>query len=286
MAKPLKSRSHVSKVFNQPISQNSQDNMSTTQNNTQSGPVALKNVASFMALTMRLVDRAPHLPGLGVCHGHSGIGKTWASIYGQNKTRAIRVEVGDSWTRRTLLRNILREFGETVKERWPISDMVDLAVAALGDDPRRPLFIDEADKLVDKGMIEIVRELQESSGAPVILIGEEKLPAKLLAHERVHNRVLDWFPAQPCDLDDARELAKSFAPRVNIKDDLLDAIRASSGGRARRIVVNLAHASEIARNKSLTTLDRKTWGDVAFFTGEPPTPRHVEAFQRRVKANA
>jgi DNA transposition AAA+ family ATPase len=254
----------------------------------QNGPVALKNVASFTALTMRLVDRAPHLPGLGVCHGHSGVGKSWASIYAQNKTGAIRVEVGDSWTRRTLLRNILREFGQTVKERWPISDMVDLVVAALGDDPRKPLFIDEADKLVDKGMIEIVRELQEASGAPIILIGEERLPAKLLAHERVHNRVLDWFPAQPCDLDDARELARAFAPRVKIQDDLLEAIRASSGGRARRIVVNLAHASELARNKNLSTLDRKTWGDKDFFTGEPPPQRHAELFQRRsvVKAAA
>lgn len=258
----------------------------STSEQTQHGPVALKNVAQFMALTMRLVDREPHLPGLGVCHGWSGVGKTWASIYAQNKTGAVRVEVGDSWTRRTLLRNILREFGQTVKERWPISDLVDLVVAALGDDPKKPLFIDEADKLVDKGMIEIVRELQESSGAPIILIGEEKLPAKLLAHERVHNRVLDWYPAQPCDLDDARELAKAFVPKVRIEDDLLEAIRSSSGGRARRIVVNLAHAAELARNKSLKALDRKAWGDQVFFTGEPPTTRHAEPFQRRAKAAA
>jgi DNA transposition AAA+ family ATPase len=253
---------------------------------TQTGPIALKNVASFMTLTMRLVDRAPHLPGIGVCHGHSGIGKTWASIYAQNKTGAIRVEVGDSWTRRTLLRNILREFGQTVKERWPISDMVDLVVAALGDDPKKPLFIDEADKLVDKGMIEIVRELQESSGAPIILIGEEKLPAKLLVHERVHNRVLDWFPAQLCDIADTRELAKAFEPKIVIRDDLLAAIVSSSAGRARRIVTNLAHAGEIARNGGLSALDLKAWGDDRFFTGEPPQTRHAEPFQRRVKAAA
>lgn len=250
---------------------------------TQNGPVALKNVAQFLTLTMRLVDRAPHLPGLGVCHGASGYGKSWSSIYAQNKTGAIRVEVGDSWTRRTLLRNILREFGQTVKERWPISDLVDLVVAALGEDPRRPLFIDEGDKLVDKGMIEIVRELQEASGAPIILIGEEKLPSKLLAHERVHNRVLDWFPAQPCDLDDTRHLAKAFAPKLDIKDDLLDAIRAASGGRARRIVVNIAHAAELASNKGVKTLDSKLWGNTAFFTGEPPPQRHAEPFQRRLK---
>jgi DNA transposition AAA+ family ATPase len=245
------------------------------------GPVALKNVASFMAMTMRLIERPPHLPGFGVCHAPSGYGKTYASIYAQNKTRAIRVEVGDSWTRRTFLRAILREFGENVRERAPIADLSERAIAALGDDPGRPLIVDEADKLVDKGMIEIVRELQESSGAPVILIGEEKLPAKLLTVERMHNRVLDWFPAQPCDLDDVRELARAFVPKVKIAEDLMEAIRAQSGGRARRIVVNLAHAAELARNTSASSLDLKSWGADRFFTGEPPTPRQVEMFSRK-----
>lgn len=260
--------------------------MSNTQSSAPHGPVPIKNVASFLSMTMRLVDRAPHLPGFGVCHAPSGYGKTYASIFAQNKTRAIRVEVGDSWTRRTLLRGILREFGENIRDRVPIADMAERAIACLGDDPRRPLIVDEADKLVDKGMIEIVRELQESSGAPVILIGEEKLPAKLLTVERMHNRVLDWFPAQPCDLDDARELARAFAPRVKINDDLLSAIRTQSGGRARRIVVNLAHAAEVARNKNLTSLNLEAWGGDSFFTGEPPTPRHVELFQRRTKSAA
>lgn len=256
------------------------------QPSTVLGPVAIKNVASFMTMTVRLIDRAPHLPGLGVCHGPSGFGKTYASIYAQNKTRAIRVEVGDSWTRRTLLRNILREFGETVKVKAPVADLADQAVSALGENPRRPLIIDEADKLVDKGMIEIVRELQESSGAPIIMIGEEKLPAKLLTVERVHNRVLDWFPAQPCDIEDARELARAFLPKVTIKDDLLEAIRASSGGRARRIVVNLDRVAELARNKGASTVDLKAWGNDHFFTGEPPQTRHVESFARKTKAAA
>ena len=250
------------------------------------GPVALKNVASFMAMTARLIERSPHLPGFGVCHGPSGFGKTYASIFAQNRTKARRVEVGDSWTRRTLLRQLLKECGETVKDRWSISDLSDIAKGVLADDPRRPLIVDEADKLVDKGMIELVRELQEASGAPVILVGEEKLPAKLTTVERMHNRVLHWFPAQPCDLEDARTLARAFAPKVEIKDDLLEAFRSRSGGRARRIVVNLDHAAELARNKSLKTLDLNTWGAADFFTGEPPAPRPVEQYARGARKAA
>lgn len=250
--------------------------------NTQSqGPVALKNVAAFMAMTQRLIDRPSHLSGFGCFHGPSGFGKTWASIFAQNRTNAVRVEVGDSWSRRTFLRNILHEFGDTFRNSASVSDLAEGAIAAMGENPRRPLIVDEADKLVDKGMIELVRELQESSGAPVILIGEEKLPTKLLTVERMHNRVLDWFPAQPCDLEDAQELSKAFARGITIKDDLLDKIRAQSGGRARRIVNNIDHATVVARNRGVKTLNLEVWGSEPFFTGEPPQARAVEMYTRK-----
>lgn len=245
------------------------------------GPVPIKNVAGFMAMTIRIVERGPLQPGFGVCSGHSGYGKSMASIGAQNKTGAIRIEVGDTWTRRTVLTAILKELGLSFKVKAALADLAGQVIEALGEEPNRPLIVDEADRLVDKGFIELLRELQEASGAPVIMIGEELLPVKLLQHERVHNRVLDWFQAQPCDLDDTRRLAAAFAPGIEIKDDLLDAIRAHSGGRARRIGNNLSTAVVVARNKNLRTLDLKAWGDTPFNTGEPPKPRPVEQFARK-----
>lgn len=244
------------------------------------GPVALKNVATFMAMTMRLVERDQHLPGIGVCSSPSGFGKTYASIFAQNKTGAIRVEVGDTWTRRTLLRAILKELGEPVRERVPAADMAEKVIVALGNESGRPLIIDEADKLVDRNMIETVRELHEHSGAPVILIGEERLPGKLLNVERVHNRVLHWMQAEPCDLDDVRALAAAFAPKLAISNELLDAIRVASMGRARRVVVNISNVAEFCRNKSLLAIGIEKWRG-EFYTGEPPAARVVPPFAKK-----
>jgi DNA transposition AAA+ family ATPase len=238
------------------------------------GQVPLKNVANFMTLVVCLIERDPNLPGFGVFYGPSGYGKTYASVYAQNKTRAIRVEVGDTWTRKTLLKGILFELGADT--RGTISDMADRAKVLLSDDPRRPLLIDEADKLVDKGMIELVREIGDVAGCPVILIGEERLPQKLAQHERVHNRVLDWVAAQACDLEDTAALAAALCPKVQIAHDLLDTIRKESEGRARRIVVNLARVGELARNRGIATVDREAWGTTTFFTSRPPAPRAIE----------
>lgn len=233
------------------------------------GTVAmLKNVAACMATMERLRDRGGGRPGLGVFYGHSGYGKTYAAIYVQNKTNAARVEVGDSWTRKVFLEKLCLELG--VEPKGTIAALVDRAVETLLDDDR-PLIIDEADKLVDKGMIELVRQLQEESGAPILLLGEEKLPSKLEKVERVHNRVLVWEPAQPCDLADARSLARLVSP-IEISDELLDRVRAASSGRARRIVVNLDLLTEHARNNGLKALSGDDFhGD--FYTGAAPRPR-------------
>ncbi len=233
------------------------------------GTIALlKNVASCMVTMERLRDRGPGRPGLGVFYGHSGFGKTYAAIYVQNRTRAARVEVGDSWSRKVLLEKLCLELG--LETKGTIQKLVDRVVETLVDDDR-PVIIDEADKLCDKGLIEMVRQLQEESGAPFLLLGEEKLPAKMELVERVHNRVLVWEPAQPCDAEDARALADLLSP-IGIADDLLDLIRERSHGRARRIVVNLDLVVEAARNLGRTSMAAADY-DGPFYTGSAPRPR-------------
>lgn len=231
---------------------------------------ALKNVLAMMQLVEKLRSRPPHLPNIGVMHGPSGYGKSWAATYAENRTRAIRVEVCDSWTRKTLLKAILFELG-TEMPRGTVADMAGRAVELLGEDLHRPLLIDEADKLVDKGMVELVRELAEFSQVPVVLIGEEALPTKLARVERVHNRVLDWAPAQPCDLEDTRKLAALYVGRLTISDGLLHRVWLESEGRARRIVTNLHHIAEWARNHGSQNVDEGYDGRI--YTGEAPTPR-------------
>lgn len=228
----------------------------------------LKNVVAMIGLVQRLADRGAHMPGFGVVHGYSGYGKTYAAVFAQNKTGGPRIEIGDSWTKKTLVRAILKELG--VREpKGTVADLTEQAIIRLAEPDHPPLFIDEADKLVDKGMIELVREIQEGAQLPIVLIGEELLPQKLMRIERVHNRVLDWVAAQPCDLEDTRKLAAMFCPALAIDDATLEAMRRASEGRARRIVTNLYRAREFAATRGVTALEA---GGVVpeFFTGTPP----------------
>ena len=134
----------------------------------------------------------------------------------------------------------------------------------------RPLIIDEMDHLVDKNAVEIVRDIYDGSQTPVLLIGEENFPTKLMKWERVHSRVLDWSPVQRLDIDDTRLLNEYYCRKVRITDDMLEHIHAKSDGSARRICVNLELVEELALRMGTDTMDLATWGNQALYTGNAP----------------
>lgn len=230
-------------------------------------PALLKNVAAMMTLVETLRDRPQLSSGFGVFSGPSGFGKTIASTFAQNNSDCLYVEVRHYWRQKDFCRGILSELQQ--KPKGTISQMMDEIIYILGNDIGRVLIIDEADKLVDKKMIELARDIQEMANAPVILVGEEQLPQKLKAFERIDNRVLDWVLAQPCDVQDARALARMILPGIEIDDALLERFCRETGGRTRRISNTLFEAANFARNNGATALTVANYrGRV--FTGEPP----------------
>lgn len=234
----------------------------------------LKNVSALVALVDRVQARSPSLPGMACFYGPSGFGKSTAAIYAANKFQAYSVQVKSCWTKKKLCEAIVVEMG--LKSARTIADMVDQIAEqlALTD---RPLLIDEADHLVARKMIEIVRDIYEGCQAPVILIGEERLPQALRQWERVHGRMLSWVQAEPGDLSDVHHLARLYCPGVHLSDDFKAKLLQGARQSIRRICVNLDQVSEFARTRGLERIDLEVWGDRGFFDGVAPAPRRFAA---------
>lgn len=231
----------------------------------------LTNVALFSDLMGRITDRPRHLPGLGVFYGFSGLGKTWSARYAANRHRAFYIEAGESWTRARLLKALLAELGRP--PGGTVADMVDQAIEALVVSDR-PVIIDEADHIVRRGAVELVREIHDKSGAAIALLGEELLPQAISRKsERTHNRVLVWTAAQLAGTDDVGTLAGLYYPHLDIEPALLEALAKASAGRIRRVAVNLEMLANTAAVEGwpAATLDR--WGDRAWYTGQAPGRR-------------
>jgi len=225
----------------------------------------LRNVMLFTALVEGVMNRTEGLPGLGVFKGRSGDGKTTATIYAANKFRAYHVQMKSVWTRKKICTAILNEMGILPSPR--IEDMVEQIAFELTASGR-PLFIDEADFLVAKNMIEVVRDIHESGRVTIIMIGEEAFQQKLKRWERVYRRVLIWEDTQPTDMRDARHLAKLYCKSVEITEDLLSDLVTASGANAGHIVINLDRVMKAAQNAGLEKIGRPEFG-AAFFTGSP-----------------
>lgn len=232
-------------------------------------PALLKNVIAMMGLVQIMRDRSPDDDNLGGFYGYSGYGKTEATRFAHIKTGGPHLEIGESWTKKDFVANLLFELG-VLKPKGTLSEMTRQAIELLSAPDQPPVFIDEADKLVERNMIHNLREIADKSRAAFILIGEEALPSKLERYENVYGRVIHWEPAQPVDLEDCRKLADRAG--VVVDDEVLAQIQRASEGRARLLVSNLNKVCKpFMAARGLTEL--KAGGELPDFINGKHPPR-------------
>ena len=228
----------------------------------------LRNVLLLRRAMDHLVKRHANLPGVGAFYGQAGIGKSNACSAAAVTFNAVYVTVRSHFTKKSFLLSILAEMA--IKPERTVSEMADQVSEQLFLS-KRPLILDEGDYLVSRNLIELVRDIYESSGAAIMLVGEERFPmAVKRASERFYDRVLEWQPAELADMDDARKLAKLYAHDVDIKDPLLEEILRRSQGVARRIAVNVELVRQQAKKAGKSAIGANDFDPKGFFTGEPP----------------
>jgi len=232
--------------------------------------VPLSNVGLLARAVESAANRPAELPGLVVMYGPSGYGKSLAAAYAANLHRAYYVECRESWTKKAFLTAILREMG--IIPTKTLSEMVDQVAEQLSRSGR-PIIIDDVQYVIDKSAANVLTDIYNASQGTLILIGEERVPASMARLERLHNRVLEWVPAQAASLDDVQALAEASYPDVEMADDLLEVVRTRVKGCLRRVAVNLyrIHSEALANNWG--RVDVATWGERAIHTGQPPTRR-------------
>lgn len=242
--------------------------------NNGGGIAALRNVMAMVTLVQRVTDRDAMLPGMATFYGPSGFGKTTAATYAANVFNAVHIEVRSTWTKKTFAQVLCEELG--LPGGRTVADMVTQIARELKG-TLRPLFIDEADNAIDRGFLEMIRDIYEMSDTAVILIGEENLPRKLAKSERVHGRMLDWVAAQPAVIDDVFHLAPHYADGIEIEEGLAELLLQDSRNSIRRVCVNLGHLREYARETGAGRVTKRDWSQSGrrFSTGIAPKPRNL-----------
>lgn len=239
----------------------------------RTGPAQLTNMRLALSTLLAAQDAGEGSPRLCLLFGHSGYGKSVGAAYVASMTEAAYIEAKSIWTQRSILEALADEIGIASKERTSPRLLTQI-VEQLNTTPR-PLIIDEMDHLVKKQMVEIIRDIHDATTIPIMMIGEEALPAKLKAWERFDNRIIAATAAQPATAEDAMKLRDHYCLRVGLADDLVTEIAERSKGVTRRIVVNLRAVQRVALDDGRDKVDLAWWKtqQLPFLTGDLPARR-------------
>lgn len=252
--------------------------MSTNVNSNEHAAVGLamnRNIAQCYTAIKRTNERNERLPGISAFYGPSGFGKSTAANYVATKTNAFYVQVKSTYTKKAFLQALLREMN--IPAPSTLNDMLELASKELAQ-TCRPLIIDEFDYLLrgNGNKSDIVRDLYEASQGTFLIIGEEMLARKLEKDERFHGRILNWVPALPADISDAKLLCPIYAPMLEIDEPVLKQLVSQVRGSTRRVCTNLEMLNEKALEDGVKHISLSVLKELlvdGFVTGESPKPR-------------
>ncbi len=218
----------------------------------------VKNVKAFAIAGEALLKRSVSTPGIGVAFGRAGEGKSKTVSWWATRTEAAFVRASATWKNQgPMLEAICLELGFTPRRRHSESLKLIAETLARGTQPR-PLVVDEADYLVKhEELLNVLRDLHDLSGAPLVLIGMQNFVQKILSlreQEQFVSRISQVVQFKPLDREDAGTLVRSIA-EVQVADDLVDRLHAESNGNARLLVVALEQLESFAERKNLKHVD-------------------------------
>lgn len=234
--------------------------------------VPIKNIVRLSATAEALLARPAGLPGMGLVFGETGRGKTVAARWIAERHGGILIRAMALDAPSSLLRRIHQALGLT--PQGPCAAQVVAIVEHLGR-MRASLWVDEADYLVDhRRVLETLRDIHDLSDTAVVLIGEERMEARLRSFERLSRRITHVVRCEPCDIADARLLADHLCDGVTVHDDLLDVLLDASRGSTAHVVTGLRNIETQAHLDQRDAMTLADWGrDRPFFHGRPPRGR-------------
>jgi DNA transposition AAA+ family ATPase len=236
--------------------------------------IQIKNVTRLVDAGEALIRRAPGMPGMGLVWGATGYGKSTAVAWFVNRVNGVHVRALAVWSPAAMLDTIAREL--ELAPKGSCARVVEACARKLSE-TNRPLFIDEADYVVEKKvMTETLRDLHDLTGVPVILVGMEGIQRSIRARQQLTGRLAQWVEMQPCDIEDARMLADGLLD-VRVGQELLARLHKRAAGSARLITVGLGRIEAYAKARGMKSIDAGEWkmGE-EFFWGDAPARGRVE----------
>ncbi|MDO9069355.1 MAG: ATP-binding protein [Deltaproteobacteria bacterium] len=179
--------------------------------------------------------------------GPPGTGKTdvgqWYSA--QHDVPYIRAK--DISSRRSLLSNIVAELG--IAAMFRADDLFNQIVEQLIERPR-PIIIDEVDYLIRGGAVEVLRDINDMTNTPVIMMGMEHAEKSMRRFRHLYDRFAAIVRFELFDNAEIHGLAGEICG-VKLSDCAVNYIAQAGQGKLRITTTWFSRAENLARRNKL-----------------------------------
>ena len=152
--------------------------------------VITQNVKRFVDLMDTLKNASANLTKMALVYGDFGLGKSQTIMWWVTNNDAIYVRCNHKMSARWLLTEIVEELDDV--PTYLTSLLFKQIENKLHEQPK-VLVVDEVDFLLNNSSaIEIVRDLHDKIGIPVVLVGMSLVGAKLKRHKHIYDRLLGY----------------------------------------------------------------------------------------------
>ena len=215
--------------------------------------VHTKNVKRLMAGVDQLVKCQAGMPGMMLVFGEPGTGKTrtvlwWKLKNTKEDARIPLIRANKISTARSILENIATELGVLPERK---TNDIYKQLRDLLRERQRPIIVDEVDYLCHGGIIEILRDLHDDTGAPVIMMGMSQADKKLARFMPLWDRTMARIKFHLLDKEDIKQMATEIC-EVEFDQSAIDYISDRSGGKLRRVKIDFDRGERIAKANKLT----------------------------------
>lgn len=212
--------------------------------------VKTKNVKRFVGLMEDLKKLPPNIPKLALVYGDHGIGKTKTLLWWATKNDAIYIRANNDITQNGLLKIIMEEL-----EISPFHSMQDNFNAILKQlrAESKIIIVDEVDYLIGyKNAIEILRDIQDNTGSPIILAGMGMIDKKISHLKHFEDRLFKKLRFEHYNEEDLREILQQITD-LEFSDDAITYL-ATRTNQFRKIVQTLEQLEKQAKTNQLNVI--------------------------------
>lgn len=212
--------------------------------------VITQNVKRFVDLMDTLKNASANLTKMALVYGDFGLGKSQTIMWWVTNNDEIYVRCNHKMSARWLLTEIVEELDDV--PTYLTSLLFKQIEDKLHERPK-VLVVDEVDFLLNNSSaIEIVRDLHDKIGIPVVLVGMSLVGAKLKRHKHIYDRLLGVLKFETFNKDDVAKIVTEIS-EVKFEPDALELVCVKFN-QFRQIVKFLNKVENVAEINNLKTI--------------------------------